>query len=109
MPIFGGAPGLTFNFETETETIPSGGSLVIGAAKLLTTWSSDGVLDLWRDSDGPGGGNWAVVYSPAADEWDAGADESILLALAGIEATMWRLENAIAAIRTGYLSVINVG
>lgn len=109
MPIFGGPPGLTFNFEVENETVPAGASLVIGDSKLLSTWSSNGILDLWRDSDGPGGGNWAVVVDPAGDEWDAGADISTLLALTGIEAAMWRLENAVAADRDTFLSVINVG
>ena len=82
---------------------------MIGAAKLLTTWTADGVLDMFRDADGPGGGNWRVVRNAANDEWDSAADTAVMLALTGIEATMWRLENAIAAVRTAYLSVINVG
>jgi len=108
MPISGGAPGLTFNFVTETETVPSGGNLVLGDAKILCAWGSDGVLDLWHKY-GPAGGNWGAIRTPAGDDIDEIANTSIATGFISIEAAMWRIENAIAAVRSIRLSVINVG
>jgi len=109
MPISGGSGGISMSFETETETVPSAGNLVIGDGKLLTAWSSNGILALWRQEGGPGGGGWVVTTTPAGDDLDIGANMSMHNGLIGIEAAMWRLENAVAAVRTAYLSVINVG
>lgn len=98
----------TWTFSTEIETVPASSSLVLGGNKFLITFSSPGILDLYRKY-GPGGGDWDVVQTPAGDDVDAPANMSTFAGLIGMEAATWRLENAVAADRLTRISVIEVG
>jgi len=104
MPISGGGPGLTFNFEYEQEEIPSAGSLVIGDAKIISNFGADGAIDLWYNEPG-----WAVSQTPAGDDIDCAAANSVGGFFISVCAARWRFENAVAALRDLTMSVINVG
>jgi len=104
MPITGGAPGLVFNFEYETEEIPALGSLVIGDAKILSSFGADGAIDLWYNKPG-----WGGIETVAGDDIDVGGVISVGGFFISVCAARWRFENAIDAIRDLTMSVINVG
>ena len=106
MPIFGGAPGLVFNFEREDETIPGTSNLVLGDAKIVTCFESTGsTCELERQHNA---GNWDPVESAEATDIDAVINIARLF-YASIEAAQWRIVNTNAADRIVRLSVINVG
>lgn len=106
MPITGGAPGLTFNFEREVETVPGLGNLVLGEAKILSALQATGTTcELERQHNA---GNWDQAESLEATDIDARVNVATVL-FAAIEAAQWRLVNTNAADREVRLSVINVG
>lgn len=107
MPISGGAPGLTFNFEREVESVPGTSTLVLGDAKILTAFEAQGsTVTLERQNQA---GNWDKVDTPDGGNLDAITTICHVTNFVSIEAAQWRLENGNAAARNCYMSVINVG
>ena len=106
MPIFGGPPGLTFNFEREAETIPGLGNLVLGDSKIICGMTATNICELQLNETG---GTWGDVVTP-----DGGAIEAHAVAyeagyFISTEAARWRLRNTNAGDQIAQLSVINVG
>ena len=107
MPISGGPPGLTFNFEREDETIPGTSSLVIGDAKIVSAGSSTGSACNWESQHQPG--NWDTAESGEGTALEVSVNRRQVPGFIAIEAGQWRIENPNAADRVVRLSVINVG
>jgi len=107
MPISGGPPGLTFNFEREAETVLGTSTLVLGDAKILSSMygnGSDCELQMNRT-----GGTWTNHVTPALDLIEAASVGPRGGYFVSIEAGEWRINNTNANDRLIQLSVINVG
>ena len=107
MPISGGTPGLTFNFEREVETIPGLGNLVLGDSKILTCGQATGTdCEIERQHNA---GNWDQVRAPDNSAINCLVNIPTVFGYISTETAQWRVVNTNAADREIRLSVINVG